>query len=632
MRIPLARILFTGSIAVLAPSFTRAAEPSAVKAAEVARIGGTIDRMKADLAYLTSDELAGRCCGSAEIEKAAAHVAAEFKKAGLTPAGKDGTWFQPFQFNYGAGKLGTPITLSFKVGDDETKPKYASEYGPLGLSPTGKVDGGLVFVGYGMTLDEPKYDDYAGVDVKGKIAVLFRRAPKWDAKDNPFQKGNNASAASLIAKADLAAKKGAIGVIFVNDKTLGKEKDELVEYKRDLFGTTAKVPVMMIKRDVFAKLLEAQGKKLGELEEAIEKDEKPQSFVMDKVKADLEVTIKRPVIEAKNVVGTLPGSGPLADEVVVIGAHYDHVGLNEHNNSAAGATAKGKIHHGADDNGSGTTGLMELARRFGAMKNRQGRRLVFVAFTGEELGLFGSKEYANNPAFPNEKTAFMLNMDMIGRSKQLDDNGTMKDRLVIYGHGTGEGLEKLVDTANAKFDFKLFKVPGGTGPSDHDSFYKKNIPVLFFFTGTHPDYHKPTDTADKINYEAMAKVVDMVELFTSHFATTLDKPKYLTVKGGWEDPTDDKPRRTRGGMPKLGITPGNYGEEDKGVLVDETAEGKAAEKAGIKAGDLIIEIAGKEVKNMDAYMAVMGAQKAGKEIDITVLRKKEKVKLKITPE
>lgn len=586
-----------------------------------------LERLKKDMATLASEEMAGRVTGSAEIDKAAEYIAESFKESGLTPCGKDGTWFQPFTFTYGASKLGKPVSL--KLGDTELT--YAKEFNPTGMSPSGKANAGLVFVGYGLSLKDPAYDDYANVDVKGKIAVILRRAPRWDQKDNPYQKGDNANAAALIDKADLAAKKGAIGVIFLNDRSLAKDKDELLTFQRDLFGTQAKIPLVHVKRAAFEKLLD--GKTLNDIEEAIEKEDKPQSFEVKDATASMEVTVLKPVIEAKNVVGTLPGAGPLADEVIVIGAHYDHVGRNEHNNSTGGQSAKGKIHYGADDNASGTCGLLELARRFGAMKNRQGRRLVFVAFTGEELGLFGSKHYANNPIFPLEKTAIMLNMDMIGRSKEVDDGGTKKDRLVIYGHGTAEGLEKIVDAASAKFDFKLFKVPGGSGPSDHDSFYKKKIPVLFFFTGTHPDYHKPTDTADRINYEAMAKVVDYVELYANHFSTTLERPKYVSVRGGFEDPTDER-RRTGGrtaGMPRLGITPGNYGEEDKGVLVDAVAEGGAAEKAGIKAGDFIIEIAGKPVKNMEGYMAALTGQKPGVEIEIVVERKKETLKLKITP-
>jgi hypothetical protein len=623
------RATVLGMVCVLAAMPLVAVEPKA-ESANAAAIEST-DRLRKDLAYLASEELAGRCTGSVEIDKAADFIAAEFRKAGLQPAGTDGTWFQPFTFNYGAGKLGTPIALTITHAGESKPLKYASEFTPVGLSPTGKADAGIVFVGFGMELAEPAFNEYEGIEVKGKIVVVLRRAPKWDSKDNPYQQGENATAASLIAKADLAAKKGAVGILFVNDATLAKDKDELLEYRRDLLGTTAKIPAAMIQRTTLKTWLKDAGKDLAAIEEALA-DGKPQSLAFANVSAKLEVTIARPVIAAKNVVGTLPGSGPLADEVIVIGAHYDHVGRNEHSNSAAGLSAKGKIHYGADDNGSGTVGLIELARRFGGMKNRQGRRIVFVAFTGEELGLFGSKEYVNKPAFPLDKTAFMLNMDMIGRSKILDDNGAKKDRLVIYGHGTADGLEKIVDNANAIYNFKLFKVPGGTGPSDHDSFYKKKIPVLFFFTGTHPDYHKPTDTPDKINYDAMKKVVDMVETFTHHFATTLDRPKYASVKGGWEDPTDDRPKRTRGNMPRLGITPGNYGEEDKGVLVDEVADGRAAMKGGVKAGDLIIEIAGKEVKNMDGYMAAMTAQKAGTEIEIVVLRGKDKVKLKVTPE
>jgi hypothetical protein len=593
-----------------------------------------IEALKKDMAYLTSDELGGRGTGSPEIEKAADYLAAQFKAAGLQPAGTDGGYFQPYSFNYGHGKLGSPQTLAFDIKGQETTLKYGEDFRPLGVTAGGKVEVGVVFAGYGLSMKEPEYDDYADIDVKGKAVILIRRMPNWDEGDkpeNPFQSQANVNGASLLSKALLAAKKGAVAVLFVNDRTMAKTKDDLSDFNRD---TPAKIPVVQIKRDMLDKLLQGSGKSLEEIEAGINDDLKPRSLALKDVKVKLETTVTLPVIHAKNVVGTLPGAGPLADEVVVIGAHFDHVGRNENENSAGGKAATGKIHPGADDNGSGTCGLLELARRYGAMKNRQGRRLVFLAFSGEELNLFGSKHYANNPIFANDKTAVMINMDMIGRVKVIedkDDGNKKKDRLVIYGHGTGEGFEKIVDAANTRFNFKLYKEPGGNGPSDHDSFYRKKIPVLFFFTGIHRDYHTPTDTMEKVNFEGMAKVIDMIQLFADHFTTTLDRPKYLFIRGGWADPTDDSPKISRSNLPRLGIMPGNYGEVDKGVLVGELLPGKAAEKAGLKEGDLIIEIAGKEVKDMNGYMAALATQKAGVEIEIVVMRGKEKVKVKITP-
>jgi len=258
-----------------------------------------------------------------------------------------------------------------------------------------------------------------------------------------------------------------------------------------------------------------------------------------------------------------------------------------------------------------------------------------VAFSGEEQGLFGSIHYCKAPPFPLDKTKFMLNMDMIGRmvavEEKKDDGLPKKDRLVVYGTGTTAGLDKLVDEANKPFDFKLFKIPGGSGPSDHSSFYANKIPVLFFFTGTHKDYHKPSDSADKINVPGLKKVADYVQAFADHYATTTEPVAYLKTKGGGEDPTDTTPRSTAGRGPRIGIMPGNYGEIDGGVLVGGVTEGGPAEKAGIKEDDVIVTIAGLPVKNIETYMAAMSGQKVGAEVEVVVLRKDKKVTLKVVP-
>jgi hypothetical protein len=595
----------------------------------------SIARMKKDIFYLASEELRGRNTGSPEIEKAAEYIAAAFKEAGLQPAKPGGDYFQNYEFTYGSAKLGTPNSFKYSLaGGGDANLKFAGAFSPVGLSANGKVTGKAAFAGYGLQVEKLNYDDYAKLDVKGKIVFMLRKTPKAEQKDNPFDKDEFRDAAALMTKLNTAKKLGAAAVVFVNDRTYGADGDTLLEFRRNLFDTTQSMPVLMVKRHVLAAILDDAGKSLDQLEAQMDKELKPRTVDLPNCTITAEVTVNRPEIKAKNVIGVSPGAGPLAEETVVIGAHFDHVGLNEHSNSLAGQAGKGKIHFGADDNASGTTGLIEVARRIGAMKDRQGRRIVFIAFSGEELGLYGSKHYCKEPLFPLEKTAFMINMDMIGRSVPVGEEGAAKkDRLVVYGLGTTPGLEQLVDDANKKYDFKLFKIPGGTGPSDHDSFYRKKVPVLFFFTGTHKDYHRPTDTPDKINLPVMKKIADMAEGFLVHFATVPEKPKYLVTQGGWEDPTEERPRSTNrnANMPKLGIMPGNYEEEDKGVLVEEVTPGGAAEKGGLKAGDLIVEIAGKPVKNINNYLTLMAAQKAGTEMDVVVLRKKEKVTLKVTP-
>jgi hypothetical protein len=246
----------------------------------------------------------------------------------------------------------------------------------------------------------------------------------------------------------------------------------------------------------------------------------------------------------------------------------------------------------------------------------------------------------------------MLNMDMIGRVAEVDDDAGLvrlgsvagapagstvpgavvkRDRVVVYGTGTADGLDEVVSQANRKFDFKLLRVPGGSGPSDHESFYVKHVPVLFFFTGTHRDYHRPTDTPEKVNLPGLKKVADLAEVLTSHYAAATERPRYQATKGGWTDPTDDRPRVSRPQGPRLGIMPGNYEAETGGVLVEDVVPGGASEKAGVKAKDVIVEIAGKPVKNINDYMTAMAGQKPGVAIDVVVIRKDKKMTVKVTP-
>lgn len=584
-------------------------------------------RMKKDIFFLAGEECNGRGVGTPGIDKAADYVAARFKEAGLRPGGRDGGFFQPF--GVGAPKLGTPTRLRLSGPEAQAiEARFGTEFLPTGLSAEGTVTADLVFAGYGIST--PAYDDYAGLDVRGKVVVVLRRTPRADNEKDPFAPGDKGLGA-LNTKVETAEKHGAAGVIFVNDRTYAKDKDELIDYRR-AGAPAARIPVLHMKRGLVEHLFAGRDKTLAGIEEAIDKDLTPRSCPLAGWTAAAEVTLTRTT--AKNVVGVLPGSGPLADETVVIGAHYDHLGTSSFG-SLLGTAGEGKVHFGADDNASGTTGLIELARRFGAMNDRVGRRLVFIAFSGEERGLLGSMHYCREPLFPLEKTVFMLNMDMIGRMKAVKDGAAEKGRLVVYGHGTADGLEAVVDEANRAGGFKLFKLPGGSGPSDHDSFYRKKIPVLFLFTGTHPDYHRPSDTPDKINVAGMRQVTDLAERLAAHFATAPDRPTYRETKDRWRDPTEDKPvhdAAVGGKMPKLRLLPDyTADEEGKGMRVEAVTAGGPAEKGGLKAGDLIVEFAGKPVKNATQYTNVLSSLKPGKQVEVVVLRDGNRVTLKVTP-
>jgi Peptidase family M28/PDZ domain len=332
------------------------------------------------------------------------------------------------------------------------------------------------------------------------------------------------------------------------------------------------------------------------------------------------VQMRKDKVTLKNVIGVQEGHGPLAKETVVVGAHYDHLGFGGAGGSRA-SLRKMAIHHGADDNGSGSTSILELARRFGAIPKREGRRLVFMTFSGEELGLLGSKHYCKSPLYPLVDTVAMLNLDMVGRLK-LDDK-SKKDKLLIEAANTAKLFGEVLDTLNKKHDFEMVRSTEMLPNSDHFSFYQKEVPVLFFWTGLHADYHRPTDTSDKINVRGMRRVVDLSEDVLAQLATSESRPVYIKVKvaGGGG----------RGDGPKLGIMPGNYGEKGEGLLIDDVGAGGPAAKAGLKGGDVIVEMAGKPVKNIQTYMQIMGTQKKGDTIDVIILRdsKKQTVKVKL---
>ena len=331
-----------------------------------------------------------------------------------------------------------------------------------------------------------------------------------------------------------------------------------------------------------------------------------------------------------NVIGILDGTDKtLRNEAIVIGAHYDHLGHGGEGSLAANST---EIHHGADDNASGTAAIIELARQF-VKEKRNKRTIIFIAFSGEEEGLFGSNYYVNNPVFPLDKTVAMINLDMVGR---LNDK-----KLTIGGMGTASEWKDLVTTndqiqittrtgagpgttfSGTTNIFNLQLNEDGFGPSDHSSFYTKKVPVLFFFTGTHNDYHKPSDTADKINYAGEASVISYVASIAKAIDQNPTRPTYAVAKSS-----------NTGGRATFNISLGtipNYADSNDGLLLDGVRDGSPAAKAGIKAGDKVVKLAGRDIHNVYDYTEALGEMKADVEYEVVVLRGGERLTLKIVP-
>ncbi|MCA9268205.1 MAG: M20/M25/M40 family metallo-hydrolase, partial [Planctomycetales bacterium] len=667
--------------AVLALLPTVAALPAKLPAAETRSaeaVAAAEARISGALSYLASDDRQGRGIGTEGIDQAADYLAAQFKELGLKTDLFDGGPFQSFTVTasteMGAKENNRLALVGPATGDGKDAAriefKLADDYTPLAIGGSDAFDAPLVFVGYGITAPDLEYDDYAGVDVKGKIVVMLRKEPQQGNPHSKFDGREATQHATFMRKAANAYEHGAAAVLMVNDdfdlrekavaekkryqETMGKlirlnqefaalespdeaqfnkhlaevqklarqiqegaEKlqknafDRVLQFNEAGAGSRKKMPVLFAARDKIDPAVQAAlGKSLAELEREIDKDLTPRSAEMAGWKGvgQAEVISKEATI--KNVVGVLEGSGPLANETVIVGAHYDHLGMGGEGTFAPWTVA---VHNGADDNASGTTALLEVARQLTSRDAPPRRRIVFIAFSGEERGLLGSAHYVKNPRFPLADTVAMLNMDMVGR---LQDN-----KLIVHGTGTAPQFDVLIDQLNKTYDFQITKKPGGYGPSDHASFYPHNIPVLHFFTGTHKDYHRPSDDADKINVAGVRRIAEMVADATEAVAAADARPTYVAA----QRPSIPS---SGGDRPYLGTIP-DFANDVEGYALQGVAPGGPAEKGGMKSGDVIIQFGESKIGGLEDIDSALRKFKAGDRVPVIVLRDKQKVTLHV---
>ncbi len=569
-------------------------------------------RMSRDITFLASDECEGRGPGTKGIDKAADYIVAQFKRAGLKPGGEDGSYFQPFTIN--ANVLDRPAVLALEGPQKQSIAlRQGVQFWPMALGGSGQDRAAVVFAGYGISNKKANYDDYEQLEVEDRIVVLLRGAPHSVDKERNAELAKGAPFALKIATAE---KNRATAVLIVNDAATARDGDDLLDFNYTAFSRSAgKIPVFHIRRSVLETML-GGAEALTTLETDINRELKPRSRELTGWKAHVEVRMHRGKVDVKNVVGVLEGAGPLANETIVVGAHYDHLGYG--GTGSLSPLKKMAIHHGADDNASGTTTMIELARRFAEMRNRQGRRLVFMAFSGEEMGLYGSEYYCKHPIYPLKDTAAMYNIDMVGRLRK--DEKTGKDKVLTEGSGTAKPFKDLLDKLGAKHDFKMINKPSGMGPSDHMSFCVKEVPVMFVWTDYHVDYHRPSDTSDKINVAGMRRIADFSQEAIVAL-TAMDKPQYVKVKS-------DSGGVSKYQGPTLGIRP-SYSDEAEGLLIEAVNDGKPAAAAGLKADDRIISIDGKPVKNIQTYMTLLGGHKKGQSIEVGILRAGQKMTVKV---
>jgi Peptidase family M28/PA domain len=409
-----------------------------------------------DIKFLASPELRGRGTGSPELEKAATFLERNYRQLGIKPIGK--SYLQPFPVTTDAA-LGKANHFQFKEDGHASTLHFPDEFVPFNFSQTGPLTGAVVFAGYGITAPEYGYDDYAGLDVKGKIVLVLRHEPQESDPKSVFEGKTFTQHAQFASKATNAKMHGASGVILIADRANHPgEADELEKFGVTSGPTNARIPFVQVKEARVEKWFSEAGKNLEQIQGDIDKSLKPQSFAFsDTLRVEANLDVERAVRTVHNVAAMLPGQ---TDEYVIIGAHYDHLGLGGQYSLAPSQT--GTIHPGADDNASGTAGVIELARYF-AKQPGQKRGILFLNFAGEEQGLLGSAYYADHPLLPLAKAVAMINLDMIGRMR---DN-----KLYIGGSASGTNLkamlEKLISPSGLKVDYS-----GGTseGSSDHTSF------------------------------------------------------------------------------------------------------------------------------------------------------------------
>jgi hypothetical protein len=611
------------------------AAPAVLAGAE--RIAGPAEaRLRTDVAYLADDAREGRAPGTRGIEAAAEYIAAAFKEAGLKPApanGDDG-YFQGFTLS-GSPTLGTDLALGLDgPGGAALKAEPKVDFTPLAIGSGGTLNRvPVVFAGYGITAKDPAqkldYDDYAGLDVAGKAVLILRREPQQDREESPFAGKRNSDFATFRHKATNAFQHGAAAVLLVNDafSIKGDVKDELLQFTAAGAEVNSKLPFLMVTRAFADRLMAGAGQPtLAALEAQIDGDLTPRSAELKGWTLDARVAIERKQVTTRNVVGVLEGAGPLAEETVVVGAHYDHLGRGGLLSGSLAFLSK-DIHNGADDNASGTALVLELARRLARRPDPLPRRVVFVAFSGEERGLLGSKHYVEHPLYPLASTVLMANFDMVGR---LNGN----NELTLYGTGTTPGLDLLVDALGRSAGFTVKKIAEGHGPSDQESFYLKNIPVVFAFTGTHRDYHRPSDDTERINFAGMARIADLAELLLLDVARRPQRPEFVKVerrRGGGAPAGDHAAAGDPGRVAVsayLGTIPA-YDDETKGVKLEGVREDSPAEKGGLRGGDIIVGFGGKPVATIYDYTESLGRYKPGDTVEVVVRRDGKEVTLKV---
>lgn len=583
-------------------------------------------RLRADVTWLAAPEREGRGPGTAGIEVVADWLAKQFAEIGLeAPSERHGP-IQPFEMTLEASLGPAEENTAAFVGPPDASGRaqeipleLGRDFTPLAIGGAGEFDLPVVFAGYGITAASEKYDDYAGLAAaKGAAVVVLRQEPQKDNPHGAFDGNQTSEHAALVRKAANASEHEAGLVIFSNDADEGG--DELMPFSKPGEGSDSRtMPILHVRRSVVDDIVKRSlGRSLTEIQKGIDDTLDPASSPLEGWRLRGRTNIERSRTRARNLLGLLPGRGSAAGpsaaaipaaETIIVGAHYDHIGYGGKGSAAPGERA---VHHGADDNASGTALLLEVARRLRAAGPLP-RSVLFIAFSGEERGLLGSAHYAANPVVPLADTVAMVNFDMVGR---LDGN-----KVIVYGTGTGTGFDALVDRLIPAHGLEVTKEPGGFGPSDHASFYAKKVPVFHVFTGSHADYHRPTDTADKINYEGIARLAGLVADLVREIAEAPERPAYIEVAS---------PQFARGGdRPYFGSIP-DFGKPGGGYAISGVSKDSPAARGGLQGGDRIVRVGESAITNLEDFDSALRKYKGGDAVAVVVVRGGAEVTLEVT--
>jgi len=607
-----------------------AALASAVLVGCAAPLGPAIEPETSDVDHFTrrvetlaSPSFGGRAPGTPGIELAASFIERELRAIGVQPL--SGDWRLPFEVS---GELiVNSATFAYEVPGAAGELALEDQFNPLGVSGDGVGEGTLAFVGYGIENGPDGYSSYdENADLSSKIAIVLRFEPlNNDGTSRWSEDGTWTSAAALRSKFKSVVERNPEGIIFVAPPGVDDPRAAtLPDARSTRIGDRYDIPIVGATSESVDRLVELAdhaGRSLTDLRALADTGE-AKVIDLSAGRVRLETSLSLDQIETSNIAGVIPGRGDLADEWVIIGAHYDHIGIGDGSagRSRAGSNT-GKVHPGADDNASGVAGVLQagenLKREYTLLPfDADARSILLLFFSAEETGLNGSKAFVDQGHVAPSNVTAMLNLDMIGRLR--------RNQLEVSGVGTAEGFSDLLAPHWEKHAFRVKTNKSGVGPSDHASFYRGGMPVLAFFTGTHDDYHTPDDTADRINPTGGARIAALVSDLALDLATRRASLAYAETSA----PQRSGPsRRSR---VSLGFMPGSYDETERGVLLGEIIPGSQAEKAGLQKGDRIVGWNGEELANIFAYMQALGGHEAGDRVVLTVERGEETLEMQAT--